>query len=237
MYLLESIFMCMVVDIWKRQLSRLRSNVKWWGIRVVPATPMRCAPRTMLSRWMIDIAKLPVLSKSGSTFHIPVSAHGVVPMVDYQETNVHGKWLLLWRMEKKWHTRATYSARKPGWLGSCWTKTQSCLAGPRRQESHQEKPKLKFLGNSSKFWEYHNIFAISGISRNLQHLQVPPYSPWKFLEIFTNHDRIPHDFLIFSGSFQDGTHCSVISNKTRYISDQINDIAVVVRRQVLYIEY
>jgi len=29
--------------------------------------------RTMLSRWMIDIAKLPVLSKSGLTFHIPVS--------------------------------------------------------------------------------------------------------------------------------------------------------------------
>jgi len=28
---------------------------------------MRCAPRTMLSRWMIDIAKLPILSKSGSS--------------------------------------------------------------------------------------------------------------------------------------------------------------------------
>ena len=33
---------------------------------MVPAIPMRCAPRTMLSRWMIDIAKLPVLSKSGA---------------------------------------------------------------------------------------------------------------------------------------------------------------------------
>jgi hypothetical protein len=49
----------------------------------------------MLSRWMIDITKLPVLSKSGSTFHIPVSAYGVVPMVEYQETNAHGKRVLL----------------------------------------------------------------------------------------------------------------------------------------------
>ena len=66
---------------------------------------------------------------------------------------------------------------------------------------HREKPKLKFFGNSSKFWEYHNIFAVSGISRNFQYLQVPPYSPWKCLEIFTNNDRIQHDFPRISGSF------------------------------------
>jgi len=40
---------------------------------------------------MIDMAKLPVLSKSGSTFHISVSVHSVVPIVEYQETNAHGK--------------------------------------------------------------------------------------------------------------------------------------------------
>ena len=62
---------------------------------MAPAIPMRCAPRTMLSRWMIDIAKLPVLSKSGLTLHIPVSAHGELPIVEYQVTNAHGKRLLL----------------------------------------------------------------------------------------------------------------------------------------------
>ena len=40
-------------------------------------------------------------TKSGRIFHIPVSAHGVLLIVEYQETNAHGKWVLLWRMEKK----------------------------------------------------------------------------------------------------------------------------------------
>ena len=34
-------------------------------------------------------------TKSGRIFHIPVSAHGVLLIVEYQETNAHGKWVLL----------------------------------------------------------------------------------------------------------------------------------------------
>ena len=108
----------------------------------VPATPIRCAPRRIQSRWMTDITLSPCSSWSGSTIHMPVSSQGLSEIGESQVTRAHGNSNFPSLNLKNKSTRTACSPRNPESYGSFSKKAQSKCAGPLRQDDPLQRGHL-----------------------------------------------------------------------------------------------